>query len=103
MYRSGMRSIQSELLRQERLCVRDDVYPSAPKTKLMLPLVGVARPRLRTLIVADRLDETLWLAARNISDVAITTATAVDPVSLVAAERVILTRDAVKDLEERFK
>lgn len=102
MYRLGMKSILSELLRQERLCVRDDVYPSAPKTKSILPLVGAKNFRQRTLIVADRLDETLWLAARNIADVAITTSTAVDPVSLVSADRVILTREAVKVLEERF-
>lgn len=103
MYRLGMRSILSELLRQERLCVRDDVYPANPKTKSILPLVGAKKSHQRTLIVADRLDETLWLAARNIADVAITTSTAVDPVSLVSADRVILTREAVKGLEERFK
>jgi large subunit ribosomal protein L4 len=103
MYRQGMRTILSELLRQDRLCVRDDVYPSQPRTKSVLPLVGARRPRLRTLIVADRLDETLWLAARNLADVALTTSSAVDPVSLVSADRVILTREAVKVLEERLK
>lgn len=102
MYRVGMRSILSELIRQNRIIVRDDVYPSEPRTKSVLSLLGAA-PRQRTLIVADRLDENLWLAARNIADVALTTSSAVDPVSLVSADCVIVTRDAVKALEERFK
>jgi large subunit ribosomal protein L4 len=98
MYRAAMRSILSELLRQGRLAVSDDIYPSAPKTKEFLKKlesIGVSRG----LVITDAIDENLFLAARNLRDILVCTATSVNPVALVHSERVVLTSQAAKQLE----
>ncbi len=98
MYRAAMRSILSELLRQGRLVVSDDIYPSAPKTKEFLKKlesIGVSRG----LLVTDAIDENLFLAARNLRDILVCTVTSVNPVALVHSERVVLTSQAAKQLE----
>lgn len=98
MYRAAMRSILSELLRQGRLVVSDDIYPSAPKTKEFLKKlesIGVSRG----LVITDAIDEHLFLAARNLRDILVCTATSVNPVALVHSERVVLTSQAAKQLE----
>lgn len=98
MYRAAMRSILSELLRQKRLYISDDIHPSAPKTKEFLQkLQGLGFKR--GLIVTDALDENLFLAARNLQDVLVCTASSVNPVALVHSEKVILTSQAAKQLE----
>ncbi len=99
MYRSALRSILSELVRQERLVVVDDLSLQEPKTKT---LVG----RLRemgvggALLVTEQQDTNLELAARNLPGVHVTTAAAVDPVSLVGAELVVASTAAVRRIEE---
>ncbi|HYE37110.1 50S ribosomal protein L4 [Methylocaldum sp.] len=98
MYRAAMRAILSELLRQGRLFVSDDVYPSAPKTKEFLKKLEVMGVN-RGLVVTDVIDENLYLAARNLRDVEVCTASSVNPVALVHSERVILTSRAAKQLE----
>ena len=101
MYRAGIRSIFSELLRQGRLAVCDDIAPAAPRTKEFLAKIkGIEAKRL--LVVADDLNENLILAARNLPYVAVVTPSSVDPVSLVSAEKVIGTATALKQLEERL-
>jgi large subunit ribosomal protein L4 len=98
MYRAAMRSILSELLRQGRLFISDDIYPSVPKTKdflKKLQSIGVNRG----LVVTDVADENLFLAARNLKDILVCTASSVNPVALVHSERVILTTQAAKQLE----
>lgn len=98
MYRAAMRSILSELLRQGRLVVSDDIYPSAPKTKEFLKKlesIGVSRG----LVITEAIDENLFLAARNLRDILVCTATSVNPVALVHSERVVLTSQAAKQLE----
>lgn len=101
MYKVGIRSIFSELLRQGRLAVCDDLTPAAPKTKEFLKKIsGIDVKRL--LVVADDLNENLILAARNIPYIAIMTPTSVDPVSLVSADKVIATAAALKQIEERL-
>lgn len=101
MYKIGVRSIFSELLRQSRLAVCDDIIPALPKTKEFLKKIsGIDAHRL--LIVVDELNENLLLAARNVPYVAVLTPSSVDPVSLVSADKVIMTTSALKQVEERL-
>ncbi|MCQ8182035.1 50S ribosomal protein L4 [Methylomonas sp. SURF-1] len=101
MYKAGIRSIFSELLRQGRIAVCDDIVPATPKTKEFLAKIkGIEAKRL--LVVADDLNENLILAARNLPYVAVVTPTSIDPVSLVAADKVIATASALKQIEERL-
>lgn len=99
MYRGALRSILSELLRQERLHIVDDVSVAEPKTKLLLSKLGEWKAN-RALIVTESDDLNLYLAARNLPYVSVTDAGALDPVSLVNAERVFMTVDSVKKIEE---
>ena len=99
MFRVGIRSIFSELLRQERLVVSNDIYPESPKTKgLAARLESVEGNRI--LIIADRIDENLELASRNIPYLEVTTTECLSPVLLVSADKVIATEQAFKQLEE---
>ncbi len=101
MYRSALRSILSELVRQERLIVVAEIGVSEPKTKeLLSTLTGLGLDQ--ALIITDKLDLNLALAARNLRNVAVEEATTVDPVSLIRYEKVLATTEAVKQLEERL-
>jgi large subunit ribosomal protein L4 len=101
MYKAGIRSIFSELLRQNRIAICDDIIPENPKTKeLLAKIKGIDAKRL--LIVTDSLNENLVLAARNIPYVAVVTPSSVDPVSLVSADKVLATATALKQIEERL-
>jgi large subunit ribosomal protein L4 len=101
MYKAGVRSIFSELLRQDRLVVSNDILPSTPKTKEMISkLSNVAAKRV--LIVADELTDNLILASRNIPYVGISTVASMNPMELVAADKVIATTAAIKQIEERL-
>lgn len=101
MFRGAIKSILSELNRQERLLVVDQISVSAPKTK---ELVGKLKEMdLRdVLIVAVNPDENLYLAARNLYGVDVCDINEIDPVSLVAYEKVMMTEEVVKKLEERL-
>jgi len=102
MYRGALRSMLSELLRQERLIVVDDFAVSAPKTKELrgkLNELGFATG----LIIVESFDANLWLAARNLPNVEVLDAKAVDPVSLVGAEKVVVSTAALKLIEERLQ
>jgi large subunit ribosomal protein L4 len=101
MYRGALRSILSELLRQERLVVVEDISVDAPRTKA---LVGkLAELGLKdVLIVAEAPDENLSLASRNLYGVDVRDAADVDPVSLMAYDKVLMTSAAVKRIEERL-
>ena len=101
MYRSAMRSMLSELVRQERLLVMDEFGVSAPKTKelrVKLEELGTSN----ALIVVEGFDENLWLAARNLPHIEVLEARSINPVSLAKYEQVIVTVPAVKILEERL-
>jgi large subunit ribosomal protein L4 len=101
MYRAALRSVLSELLRQNRLILTGEFGVSAPRTKEVrgkLADLGVERG----LIVVEAFDENLWLATRNLPDVFCLDATGVDPLSLVGSEKVIMTAAAAKMLEERL-
>ena len=101
MYRAGMRSILSELLRQSRLFVVEDIVPQEAKTKELAQRLKEWRDS-RLLIVAAEADRNLTLAARNLRGVDVCTADTLDPVSLVASDMVIVTRQAVNKIEERL-
>lgn len=101
MYKVGIRSIFSELLRQERLVVSNDIIPTTAKTKdLNQKLKNIDGKRI--LIIADDVNENLILASRNIPYIEIATVEGVSPVSLVSADKVIVTSGALKKIEERL-
>ncbi|MFD2191327.1 50S ribosomal protein L4 [Pistricoccus aurantiacus] len=101
MYRAAMRSILSELVRQERLVVVNEFSVDAPKTK---QLIGKLKELdlEKTLIVTEELDEKLYLAARNIPNVDVVDASAADPVSLIAFDKVLITVSALRQFEEKL-
>jgi len=101
MYKVGIRSILSELLRQDRLRVSTDIIPTTPKTKdLAAKLKEFGRNRV--LIIAEDLNENIILSSRNIFNVDVITARELDPVMLIAAENVIATPAALKEIEARL-
>ena len=101
MYKVGIRSIFSELLRQDRLAVSNEIIPESPKTKDLAAKLSKIDGK-RVLILADELTDNLILASRNIPYVQVSTAKTVSPVALVSADKVIATIDAVKQIEECF-
>lgn len=101
MYRGAMRAILSELLRQERLIVVDDLSISAPKTKELLGKLGEMNIKDGLVIVED-LDENLILAARNVYGIDVRDNTDIDPASLIAYDKVVVTSAALKKIEERL-
>ena len=99
MYRAGMQSIVSELARQERLVVVESFDLEAPKTRALiakLAELGMAE----ALIVTEDVSENLYLASRNLYKVDVRDAAAVDPVSLINFDKVVVTVAALKKLEE---
>ncbi len=98
MYRGAMQCILAELVRQERLILVEDIVVSAPKTKELLGKLSDLNAT-RALIVTDAVDENLYLAARNIPHVDVVDATAVNPVSLIAFDKVVMSVSAAKKLE----
>jgi len=99
MYRGALQAILSELVRQDRLIVLDSLELSAPRTSELL--VKLAEQGFeKGLIVTSEVSENLYLAARNVVNVYVLDVAALDPVSLVAADKVIMTVDAVKKIEE---
>ncbi len=99
MYRAGVCSILSQLAREDRLAVVDDISVEAPKTKLLaqkLKDMGVGS----VLIITEGFDENLYLAARNLSDVLIVEPRYADPLSLVRFDRVLITRPALAKVQE---
>ncbi|MCA6063003.1 50S ribosomal protein L4 [Thalassolituus marinus] len=101
MYRAAMQSILSELVRQERLIVADSFAVESHKTKEFVAKLKEMELS-NVLIVADDIDEKLYLAARNVPHVGVTEASAIDPVSLIAFDKVLVTVPALKKLEEAY-
>jgi large subunit ribosomal protein L4 len=99
MYRAAIRSILSELARQERLLVVESMDVEAPKTKLLVKQLGDFGLD-NVLIVASEVNENLYLASRNLHSVDVRDVESVDPVSLIAYDKVVVTVDAVKKFEE---
>jgi large subunit ribosomal protein L4 len=102
MYRGALRSMLSELARTERLLVTDGIQLSEPKTKLLAnQLKEWSLPSV--LIVVEAQDQKLALAARNLPHVEVLEVTALNPVSLAAYDKVLMTVGAVKLIEERLQ
>jgi len=102
MYRGALRSMLSELARTERLLVTDGIALEAPKTKLLAnQLKAWSLPSV--LIVVEATDQRLALAARNLPRVEVIEVAALNPLSLAAYEKVLMTVGAVKLLEERLQ
>jgi large subunit ribosomal protein L4 len=99
MYRAAMRTIWSELVRQDRLVVVEDLKLEAPKTKLFIAKMAELNVE-NALIVSHELDNNLFLAARNIPNVDVRDAASIDPVSLIAYDKVLVTVGALKQVEE---
>jgi len=101
MYRGAVRSILSELVRQDRLVVVDDFSVDAPKTRQLLEKLGAMGVE-DALIVTEGFDENLMLASRNLYHVDARALNELDPVSLIGYESVVITAAALKGLEEKL-
>jgi len=101
MYRAALRSVFSELVRQDRLIITDSIEMKAPKTK---ELAGMLKKLDldSVLIVNEAFDEKVFLSARNLTNVGICDAASIDPVVLMRFEKVLITLPALKLVEERL-
>jgi large subunit ribosomal protein L4 len=99
MYRGALKSIFSELIRQKRLIVFKDFSLNFPKTKLLVQKLKEIDLK-NVLIIAEKIDNNLFLASRNLYSVDVKDVHSIDPVSLIAFEHVIITVEAVKKVEE---
>jgi large subunit ribosomal protein L4 len=101
MYRAALRSVFSELVRQDRLVVVEELALEAPKTRLLAKeLKGLDLDNV--LILNEAFDEKLFLAARNLPNVGICDVASMDPVVLIRFEKVLVTLPALKLIEERL-
>ncbi len=99
MYRAGMCSILSQLAREDRIAVVDDITVESPKTKLFAQKVkGMGFDSV--LFITDSFNENLFLASRNLINVAVVEAKHADPVSLVHFKKVLMTKGAVEQMKE---
>ena len=101
MYRAALRSVLSELLRQERLLLVESFAVDAPKTKTAIAKLNELGVQ-RGLVVVEAFDQNLWLATRNLPDIFCLAVNELDPLSLVGSEKVVMTTAAAKMIEERF-
>jgi large subunit ribosomal protein L4 len=101
MYRAAMRGIVSELIREDRMVVVEELVLGQPKTRELAQRLAALGLR-QALIVVDQHDENLLLAARNIPGVDVLCVRELDPLSLVSSSAVVATRAAVSQLEERL-
>lgn len=99
MYRGALQAILSELVRQKRLVLIDSLDIAEPKTSLLLAKLA-EQDFSRGLLVTTQVSENLYLASRNVPHIHVLDVVSLDPVSLVGADKVIMTVDAVKKIEE---
>jgi large subunit ribosomal protein L4 len=101
MYRAAMRSVFSELVRQDRLVVVEALELEAPKTKMLATRLKELDLN-NVLVLNEAFDEKVFLAARNLPNVGICDVASVDPVVLIRFEKVLITLPALKLIEERL-
>ena len=101
MYRAGIATIYSQLAREGRLSVVDSLTVDAPKTKQFVAKMK-AMGLEQALIIADSVDENLYLSTRNLASVYVVEPSQVDPLSLVHFKSVVVTREAIKQIEEMY-
>ena len=102
MFRAGMAAILSELARQDRLVVCEDLSVDAPKTKLFAQKLKGMGLEGNLLVVTDELNENHYLSSRNLPNVLVLEAQEADPVSLVRFNKVLVTKNAVAKFEEMW-
>ncbi len=103
MYRAGVCSILSQLVREDRVAVIEDLSVEAPKTRLLadkIKAMGMGLNGSSVLVITDNLDENLFLASRNLPHVLVVEPRHADPVSLVQFSRVLITRPALAKVQE---
>jgi len=100
-YRSAIRSILSELVRQERLVVTNDFTVAEPKTKQLVAKMTELKLE-DVLVVTHEYDENLELASRNLYHVGVLSADEINPLSLIGFDKVVMTEEAVKQIEEKL-
>ncbi|MDZ7770355.1 MAG: 50S ribosomal protein L4 [Woeseiaceae bacterium] len=101
MYRGALRSVFSELIRQDRLVVTESIKLDQPKTRDMVAILKMHNVD-NVLVVNEAFDENVFLATRNLPDVGICDASSIDPVVLMRFEKVLITLPALKLIEERL-
>jgi large subunit ribosomal protein L4 len=102
MYRAAMRSILSELVRQERLVIVDKIKIAEPKTKLLIEKLDELKVGQNALILVEAYKSKLCLAARNLPNVDVLDLREINPLSLIRCDKVVATEGALKALEERL-
>lgn len=100
MYRSAMQSIFAQLVRDERLVVVDDLGILAPKTKDLIAKVNGLVETTNVLLITEETDNNVVLSARNVHKCEVLTASTLNPVSLIAHDKVIATRKAMGKIQE---
>jgi large subunit ribosomal protein L4 len=100
MYRAGIASILSQLVREQRLSVIESLAVASPKTKQFAQKMKSYGLAGTVLVVTDKLDDNVYLGSRNLPNVLVLETREVDPVSLVRFEHVLLTKAAVAQFEE---
>jgi large subunit ribosomal protein L4 len=101
MYRAGMASIFSQLAREGRLAVVDSLAVDTPKTKALAAKFKAMNLE-SVMVIADTVDENLYLASRNLVNVLVVEPRYADPVSLVHYKKVLVTKAAMDQLKEMF-
>ena len=101
MYRAGMATILSQLVRDERLFVIEDLSVATPKTKAFAEQVKNLGME-QVLFVTKQLDENVYLSSRNLPNVLVLEAQQIDPYSLLRYKKVVVTKEAVAQLEEQW-
>lgn len=104
MYRAAMCSILSQLLREKRIEVVEDVQVDSPKTKKFIQLIADLGLSIKqfVLVVVDSIDDNLYLASRNIPNIAIIEAKYVTPLALVHCTKLVVTKKSIETLSSRF-
>lgn len=102
MFRAGIATIFSRLAQDGRLAVVDSLVVDAPKTKILAGKLKDMGVNNRVLIISHEIDENLWLSSRNLPNVLLLEPRHADPVSLIRYDRVLMTREAVKSIEEMY-
>ncbi|WP_066566200.1 50S ribosomal protein L4 [Snodgrassella sp. CFCC 13594] len=101
MFRAGMAAILSQLVRDERLFVIDELSAETPKTKAFADQVkGLGLEQV--LFITKQLDENVYLSSRNLPNVLVLEAQQADPYNLLRFKKVVLTKAAVAQLEEQW-
>ena len=102
MYRAAMRSILSELHRQDRIVIVENIEMEAPKTKTLLQGLN-ALDATQALLVLAGFDHNVELSARNLGSISVCNSSEINPVSLISHEKVVMTADAAKKIDEALQ